>query len=149
MWNCICSFKTVVLKLKKVKKLYMPLNEHLLYAPISGQVVLEGAFCPLSYIIIIIDFIKGNSGWERLRDSSAGMLLPSRTVKTRIYEKTILLLPVPGLSLLQITFRKEEHTTSLSVVPEEWSKTSNSWRKAIPFLWPFWTMGASSLCLVR
>ena len=25
-------FKTVVLKFKKVKKLYMPLNEHLLYA---------------------------------------------------------------------------------------------------------------------
>ena len=83
----------------------MPLNEHLLYALFPVRLYQKGLSAHY-LIIIIIDFIKEETQAERLTDSSAGMLCPAGLQKTRIYEKTILLLPVPGLSLLQITFRK-------------------------------------------
>lgn len=100
-------FKTVVLKLKKVKKLYMPLNEQSTVCSISGQVVLKGLSAHY-LIIIIIDFIKEETQAERGWETHLLACCAQQDCrKTRFMRKQPLLLPVPGLSLLQIlTFRK-------------------------------------------
>lgn len=94
------------------------------------QVVLEGAFCPLSYHNEWF-YQRGNSGWEVDR-LIRWHVVPSRTVENQdLWENNSATASAWPFFVTKSHLGRGTYNIPLCLlVPEEWSKNkSNSWRK--------------------